>query len=150
LPMTILSRAGAWMALLTVTVAVTAAAQPGGARTPRVQDTLKSPIIGADGQVTFQLYAPRAADVSLRTEGPAPFANQKLVRGDSGVWTLKAQAPADLYIYWFDVDGVPVADPIRPAAIGIRPNVDEITIRLRLVAQRGALRATGDPNEAHR
>ena len=111
-------------ALLVVTLAVTAAAQQPGARTPRVQDTLKSPVIGADGQVKFQLYAPRASEVSLRTEGPAPFANQKLAKGDSGVWTFSAQPPADLYIYWFDVDGVPVADPHNN-----RPRVNMTTVR---------------------
>src|SRR4051812_5748203 len=95
-------------AMLVTTIAATASGQAPGARAPRVQDTLKSPVI-ADGQVKFQLYAPKATEVSLRTEGPAPFANQKLARGDSGVWTLAAQVPADLYIYWFDVDGLPVA-----------------------------------------
>lgn len=122
--LTIPFRAFASAAVFTTTLATLAIAQPGGARTPRVQDTLKSPVISADGQVAFQLYAPKAADVSLRTEGPAPFANLKLVKGDSGVWTLRAQAPADLYIYWFDVDGVPVADPHNN-----RPRVNMATTR---------------------
>ena len=122
--LTIPFRAFASAAVFTTSLAAMAIAQPGGARAPRAQDTLKSPVIGADGQVTFQLYAPKAADVSLRTEGPAPFANQKLVKGDSGVWTLHAQAPADLYIYWFDVDGVPVADPHNN-----RPRVNMGTVR---------------------
>lgn len=111
-------------ALLMVSQMETAVAQQPAARTPRVQDTLKSPVIGADGQVKFQLYAPKASEVSLRTEGPAPFANQMLAKGDSGVWTLSAQPPADLYIYWFDVDGVPVADPHNN-----RPRVNMTTVR---------------------
>ena len=69
-----------------------------------MQDTLKSPVIDADG-VTFQLYAPKATEVLLRAEGPAPFANKPLVKGDSGVWKLTVQVPPDLYIYTFDVDG---------------------------------------------
>jgi enterochelin esterase-like enzyme len=117
-------RAGALAGMLLLVMAAGAGAQAPGARTPRVQDTLKSPAIGADGRVTFQLYAPKATDVTLRSEGPAPFANQKLVKGDSGVWTLTAQAPADLYIYWYDVDGVSVADPRNN-----RPRVNMSTVR---------------------
>ena len=40
------------------------------------------------------------------------------------MWTLTAQTPADLYIYWFDVDGVPVADPRNN-----RPRVNMTTVR---------------------
>jgi enterochelin esterase family protein len=108
----------------TMALAMVAEAQPPGGRTPRVQDTLKSPVVGADGQVTFQIYAPKATEVALRTEGPAPFADKALVKGDSGVWTYTAQVPADLYIYWFDVDGVPVADPRNN-----RPRVNMTTVR---------------------
>jgi enterochelin esterase family protein len=89
-----------------------------------VQDTLKSPVVGEDGRVTFQLWAPKATEVSLRSEGPAPFANQKLARSDSGVWSLTAAVPPDKYIYWFDVDGVPVADPKNN-----RPRVNMTTVR---------------------
>jgi enterochelin esterase family protein len=115
------------IALLLLTTALSAGAQPpggGGARTPRVQDTLKSPVVGEDGRVTFQLWAPKATEVSLRSEGPAPFANQKLARSDSGVWSLTAAVPPDKYIYWFDVDGVPVADPKNN-----RPRVNMTTVR---------------------
>ena len=120
---TMVRRTTAQAGLLTVSIVAVALAQP-GARTPRVQDTLRSPVIAADGRVTFQLYAPKATDVSLRTEGPAPFANQKLAKGDSGVWTLTAQTPPDLYIYWYDVDGVAVADPRNN-----RPRVNMTTVR---------------------
>jgi enterochelin esterase family protein len=89
-----------------------------------VQDTLTSPVIGIDGRITFQLYAPKATDVLLRSEGPAPFGNQPLTKGDSGVWRLTAQVPADLYIYWYDVDGVSVADPRNN-----RPRVNMSTVR---------------------
>jgi enterochelin esterase-like enzyme len=117
-------RAVAWAGLLSVGAVFAAGAQPPGARPRRVQDTLTSPVVGADGRVTFQLYAPKAAEVLLRSEGPAPFANQPLVKGDSGVWKLTAQVPADLYIYWCDVDGVAVADPRNN-----RPRVNMSTVR---------------------
>ena len=116
--------AAAVTALLTVVIAGIARAQAPAARPRRVQDTLSSPVIGNDGQVTFRLYAPKATEVLLRTEGPAPFANQPLAKGDSGVWTLTARVPADLYIYWFDVDGVAVADPRNN-----RPRVNMTTVR---------------------
>jgi enterochelin esterase-like enzyme len=89
-----------------------------------VQDTLTSPAIAADGRVTFRLYAPKATEILVRSEGPAPFADKPLVKGDSGVWSLTAQVPADLYIYWYDVDGVAVADPRNN-----RPRVNMTTVR---------------------
>lgn len=83
-------------------------------------DTLQSPVVAPDGHVTFQLHAPRAAEVLLRSEGPAPFADQRLTRNEQGVWSATVgPLPADLYIYWFDVDGVAVADPRNPR---LRPN----------------------------
>jgi enterochelin esterase family protein len=111
-------------AVLIATTAASASAQAPAARPRRVQDTLTSPAIGPDGNVTFQLYAPKATEVQLRSEGPAPFANKALAKSDSGVWRLTAQVPADLYIYWFDVDGVPVADPHNN-----RPRVNMSTVR---------------------
>jgi enterochelin esterase family protein len=111
-------------AVLIVATAASASAQAPAARPRRVQDTLTSPAIGPDGNVTFQLYAPKATEVQLRSEGPAPFANKALAKSDSGVWRLTAQVPADLYIYWFDVDGVPVADPHNN-----RPRVNMSTVR---------------------
>jgi enterochelin esterase-like enzyme len=117
-------RAAAWAGLLSVALSSTATSQAPGARPRRVQDTLTSPAIGADGRVIFQLYAPKATEVLLRSEGPAPFANQPLVKGDSGVWKLTAPVPADLYIYWYDVDGVAVADPRNN-----RPRVNMTTVR---------------------
>ena len=114
----------AFVGLLIAGAGTSVRAQPPGARPRRVQDTLTSPVIGTDGRVTFQLYAPKATEVLLRSEGPAPFANQPLAKGDSGVWKLSAQVPADLYIYWYDVDGVAVADPRNN-----RPRVNMTTVR---------------------
>src|SRR5688500_14623487 len=94
----------AGLALMIATTGTAGAQAP--ARQRRIQDTLTSPVIGNDSRVTFQLYAPNATEVLVRSEGPAPFANQPLTKGDSGVWRLTAQVPADLYIYWYDVDGV--------------------------------------------
>jgi len=119
-----LCRAAVGAGMLALAMTAGAGAQPPNARTLRVQDTLQSPVLGADGQVTFQLYAPRATEVTMRSEGPAPFAGKPLAKADSGVWTLTVQVPADLYIYWFDVDGVFVADPRNN-----RPRVNMSTVR---------------------
>ena len=112
------NRAGVIVRLVIISAALATGtnAQPpapnAAARGPRTPgDTLHSPVLGEGGRVTFQLYAPKATEVTLRSEGPAPFVNQKMTKNDVGVWTLSASAPADLYIYWYDVDGVPVADP---------------------------------------
>ena len=122
--MTTWTRGAALAGLLTVATITTAAAQAPAARPRRVQDTLTSPVVGADGAVTFRLFAPKATAVLVRSEGPAPFADQPLVKGDSGVWSLTAKVPADLYIYWYDVDGVAVADPRNN-----RPRVNMSTVR---------------------
>jgi enterochelin esterase-like enzyme len=92
-------------------------------RPPRIQDTLKSPVVNG-GSVLFQLFAPKATQVVVRTEGPAPFADKPLTKSEAGVWSLSATAPADLYIYWFDIDGVSVADPRNN-----RPRVNLATVR---------------------
>ena len=84
------------MAFLAAISATTAGAQQRGPRNPG--DTLHSPVIGERGVVTFQLYAPKASEVTLRTEGPAPFADQKLMRSEQGVWAVTDTVPADLYI----------------------------------------------------
>ena len=110
------------MAFLAAISATTAGAQQRGPRNPG--DTLHSPVIGERGVVTFQLYAPKASEVTLRTEGPAPFADQKLMRSEQGVWAVTDTVPADLYIYWYDVDGVPTADPKNN-----RPRVNMSTVR---------------------
>jgi enterochelin esterase family protein len=106
-------RLAAALVTLCAGATVPAGAQPGGPRTPN--DTLRSPVVAADGRVTFQLYAPKATEVRLRSEGPAPFADKAMTRNDAGVWTLTTDpVAADLYIYWYDVDGLTVADPRNP------------------------------------
>jgi enterochelin esterase-like enzyme len=117
-------RTAAVAGLMSVSVVAPIVAQAPAARPRRIQDTLTSPVVGADGRVTFRLYAPKASAVAMRSEGPAPFADQALAKSDSGVWSLTVQVPADLYIYWYDVDGVAVADPRNN-----RPRVNMTTVR---------------------
>jgi len=108
--------------LLLALLATPASAQPRGPRSPN--DTLHSPVVGTDGSVTFQLFAPTANAVTLRSEGPAAFANQPLVKNAQGVWTYTVSLSPDLYIYWYDVDSTVVADPRNN-----HPRINMTTVR---------------------
>jgi enterochelin esterase family protein len=108
-------------------VLIAALATSAGAQAPRPRspnDTLHSPVVGAGGSVTFQLFAPTATAVTLRSEGPAAFANQPLVKNAQGVWTYTVTLPPDLYIYWYDVDSTVVSDPHNN-----HPRINMTTVR---------------------
>jgi len=105
------SRIGAALALLSLAAAVTprAGAQP--AEAPASTE------VAPDGKVTFRIAAPRAGAVTvagdwvpqgLGSGGP-------LEKDDRGVWSLTVgPLPADFYSYSFNVDGARVADPRNP------------------------------------
>ena len=99
-----------------------AVAQAPGPRTPN--DTLHSPVVDANGGVTFQLYAPKANAVTIRSEGPAAFENKPMQKNEQGVWTYTTTLAPDLYIYWYDVDSIAVADPRNN-----HPRVNMTTVR---------------------
>lgn len=72
-----------------------------------------SPIIDEDQNVTFQIKAPRATEVSVTGEmSEGPLA---LSKGEDGIWsgTLKA-VPDGIYGYSFSIDGTKVVDPGNP------------------------------------
>jgi enterochelin esterase-like enzyme len=82
---------------------------------------LNSPDVRDDGTVTFRLKAPAAKEVRL--SGPVMMAMGKPVqpvsftKGDDGVWVLTVgPLKPDMYIYYFDIDGVRVADPSNTIA----------------------------------
>src|ERR1041385_9391226 len=86
-----------------------AAAAPAGrgATTPRPV----SPEIHSDRTVTFRLFAPKAAEVTLNGswEGARNIA---MTKDDNGVWSVTAgPLSAQLWGYWFLVDGVKALDP---------------------------------------
>jgi len=79
--------------------------------------TLNSPDVRDDRTVTFRLKAPAAKEVTLtgvailtalgKTGQKVPF-----TKGDDGVWTLTVgPLKPDMYQYYFNVDGVQMADP---------------------------------------
>jgi enterochelin esterase family protein len=116
-----------------VAVAVLAAASAAPAQTPvapaapaaaPVPDRVVSPEVHPDHTVTFRLYAPKATDVSLTGDwlvGPnATMANRtggtvKMTRGEDGVWSYtSAPLEATGHLYWMNIDGLNIADPVNP------------------------------------
>ncbi|MBV9849695.1 MAG: esterase [Armatimonadetes bacterium] len=81
--------------------------------TPTPNDTLISPEVAPDGRVTFRLYAPRAAEVTVTGEVAPGFGQPlKLTKDERGVWTgTSAALTPGAYRYTFVVDGVSVVDP---------------------------------------
>lgn len=91
--------------------AVPAAKPP--ARVPTPNDTLVSPEVSADRQITFRLYAPKAEQVRLAAE--FKDANKlELSKAENGVWSGTAMVDAGTYRYTFTVDGVRTNDPKNP------------------------------------
>lgn len=76
------------------------------------QNPIVSPEVADDNSVTFRIYAPKADEVRLTGNWMPFMQTDKMVRGDTGLWTLKV-GPLDpeLYGYSFLVDGVNTLDP---------------------------------------
>ncbi len=89
-------------------------AQP-GFRSNTPNDTLVSPKFLSDGRVQLQIYAPKAADVTVSGDFPGGFSSQKLIKEPSGVWSLVLSSLSpNVYTYDFVVDGVKTFDPKNP------------------------------------
>ena len=95
-------------ALLLLPAAYAQQATPGrGAAAPRPV----SPEIHADRTVTFRLFAPKANEVTLNGswEGARDI---KMAKDDGGIWSVTAgPLGAQLWGYWYLVDGVKALDP---------------------------------------
>ncbi len=63
--------------------------------------------VNSDKSVTFRLFAPGAKRVSVVTGSTAEsFVSHDMSKDENGVWSWKSDVlPADLYEYYFDVDG---------------------------------------------
>ncbi|HTS64383.1 MAG TPA: alpha/beta hydrolase-fold protein [Candidatus Acidoferrales bacterium] len=98
----------------TLVLLACAAAQP-PRREPAPNDTLKSPDVSADHHVTFRIFAPKAAEVTLTGDWLGSTPPPKLIKDERGVWsvTLGPFEPS-IYIYSFAVDGVAIPDPVNP------------------------------------
>jgi enterochelin esterase family protein len=95
-------------ALLMLPAAYAQQAAPGrGAAAPRPV----SPEIHADRTVTFRLFAPKANEVTLNGswEGARDI---KMSKDDGGIWSVSVgPLGAQLWGYWYLVDGVKALDP---------------------------------------
>jgi enterochelin esterase-like enzyme len=83
---------------------------------------LISPDVRDDRTVTFRLRAPEAKSVQLAGVAVLTALGQSgrsvpFTKGDNGVWTLTVgPLKPDMYIYYFNVDGVQMADPSNTIA----------------------------------
>jgi enterochelin esterase-like enzyme len=104
-------RSGVVLGLL-VLASVASAQPPRRPQTPN--DSLKSPEVLTDRQVTFRIYAPKASEVSVSGDWIAQGLGTggKLTKDDKGVWSITVgPLPPDYYSYSFNVDGVKTLDP---------------------------------------
>ena len=95
-------------ALLMLPAAYSQQAAPGrGAAAPRPV----SPEIHADRTVTFRLSAPKASEVTLNGSWEAAR-DIKMSKDDGGIWSVTVgPLAAQLWGYWYLVDGVKALDP---------------------------------------
>jgi enterochelin esterase-like enzyme len=76
-----------------------------------VAPRLKSPEISSDYQVTFRLFAPKAATVTLNGSWLGAT-NLPMTRDETGIWsTTIGPMTSQMYGYWYLVDGVHALDP---------------------------------------
>lgn len=78
---------------------------------------LVSPEISENRQITFRLYAPDANEVTITGEWINEYnrASEKLIRSPDGIWSITTSSlKEDLYVYYYNVDGVRALDPGNP------------------------------------
>jgi hypothetical protein len=80
-------------ATLVLAFAVHASGQEPRVAPPRFPglQTVTSPEVSPDGQVTFRLRAPNAREVLVRGITPEPIAKRK---NEEGVWSVTTEAPS--------------------------------------------------------
>src|SRR5207248_4620404 len=78
-------------------------------------DGLISPEVRQDRTVIFRLRAPKATEVTLYGDWMPVGKPEPMNKGADGVWS-KTAGPIDAtgHLYWFNVDGVAMADPVNP------------------------------------
>jgi 1,4-alpha-glucan branching enzyme len=78
------------------------------------QAAITSPIVNADGTVTFRLRAPLAQKVSVRGDWEANGGVGEMKIDTGSVWTYTTpKLPSDFYMYSFAVDSVRILDPAQ-------------------------------------
>jgi hypothetical protein len=84
------------------------------------QDTLVSPEVHPDRTVTFRLRAPQASVVTLTGDWLATLSSSTggavpMTKDSQGIWSVTtAPLEATVHLYFFNLDGLAIADPINP------------------------------------
>jgi enterochelin esterase family protein len=78
-------------------------------------DGLVSPEVHPDRSVTFRIRAPKATEVTYYGDWMPVGKPEPMTKGADGVWSVTtAPIEATGHLYWFNLDGVTVADPVNP------------------------------------
>jgi enterochelin esterase family protein len=78
-------------------------------------DSLVSPEVHPDRTVTFRVRAPKAAEVTLYGDWMPVGKPEPMTKGSDGIWSIQtAPLEANGHLYWFNLDGIAVADPVNP------------------------------------
>jgi len=86
----------------------------GFAQTPS-PDGLVSPEVHADRTVTFRMKAPKATDVTLYGDWMPVGKPEAMNKGEDGIWSITTSPlEANGHLYWFNLDGLAIADPVNP------------------------------------
>ena len=94
------------------------------------ENSVVSPEVSPDRQITFRIFAPKAEAVKLSgSDIPGNGKGAPMIKGTNGVWELTI-GPIDpgAYRYEFNLDGVPVIDHQNPATSGSRNHVWSLVI----------------------
>lgn len=95
-------------------VAATGLASMAWAQTP-APDNLVSPEVKADRTATFRIRAPKATEVTLYGDWMPVGKPQAMTKGADGIWTITTEPlEATGHLYWFNLDGQAIADPVNP------------------------------------
>ena len=82
------------------------------ARTLSINDTLVSPKVMPGNRLKFQIYAPKASEVTVAGDITMDHKPIPLTKADNGVWSVTTEPLIpDVYGYTIMVDGVRTIDP---------------------------------------
>src|SRR5947209_3846902 len=99
--------------MFTKTALALAIALSAMAQTP-TPDGVVSPEVHPDRTVTFRVKAPKASEVTLYGDWMVPGKTEAMTKAADGLWSITtAPLEATVHLYWFNLDGVSVADPVN-------------------------------------
>jgi enterochelin esterase family protein len=87
---------------------------PTSAQTPPPDGTV-SPEVHPDRTVTFRLKAPKASEATLYGDWMPVGKAEPMTKSADGIWSITTQPlEAAGHLYFFNLDGLAIADPINP------------------------------------